>query len=161
MPHPFLWRHRNVLFKHNIIMYMFMYICIPLYVYVHIERGQIRWCFDECGRLFNIHFKLVMCRCAEARKWKRISPRTHTTSLPDLVYSLWGWWNGVRFLRRKQVRGEAFMLLCLLLREQSQRSLWFFLAALVEMSVLSHCFIIVKSQGMGQLSSWWAWFWNW
>ena len=38
--------------------------------------------------------------------------------------------------------------------EQSQRGLWFFLAALVEMSVLSHCFIIAKSQGMGQLSSW-------
>ena len=36
--------------------------------------------------------------------------------------------------------------------EQSPRGLCFFLAALVEMSVLSHCFIITKSQGMGQLS---------
>ena len=50
--------------------------------------------------------------CADVQKLESESLyplELHTTSLPDLVYSLWEWWSGVRFLRRKQVRGEAFM----------------------------------------------------
>lgn len=95
-----------------------------------------------------------MCRCAEARKWKRISPRTpynkpSRSGLFPMRMMEWG-----EISKEKTGQRWSFYAFVFAAAEQSQRSLWFFLAALVEMSVLSHCFIIVKSQGMGQLSSW-------
>lgn len=48
-------------------MYMYMYICISVYVCIE-RQNKLDDVFDECGRLFNIHFKLLMCRCAEATK---------------------------------------------------------------------------------------------